>query len=273
MLNSFLVDDYSRELGELQPSALELLKELEPTELTTGCTDPHWLSERELEGVQRTKDKLSSLYVNNHNESELIRVFEGSFPQQHCCHINTQAFVAYSGLPVVYKEGWVYDSSSRGRETCLMYHAWAEYNDGTRVDVTSDAPYITFREYKPGGRRHRQNKVRCLDRVAGFDKYKRAGKHREYIKMDRCPFFNMSEAYNPLPALEEWAEWARARDYSEYDILVISRITQLRAREMKERFETAWHSHWGVYAEMSNKEISRLLKHMEEYKSKMEGSM
>ena len=42
---------------------------------------------------------------------------------------------------------------------------------------------------------------------------------------------------------------------------------------MKERFETAWHSHWGVYAEMSNKEISRLLKHVEEYKSKMEGGM
>ena len=80
---------------------------------------PHWLSERELEGVQRTKDKLSSLYVNNHNESELIRVFEGSFPQQHCCHINTQAFVAYSGLPVVYKEGWVYDSSSEAEKRVL----------------------------------------------------------------------------------------------------------------------------------------------------------
>lgn len=172
-------------------------------------------SEKEQEAVRRTKKKLSTLHWTDQrgdDASVLGSLFSGVYPKRQHCHLNTAALVAFGGLPLIYKEGWVATREQVAEDAYVMgtfFHSWAEYEDGTVLDLTwGNTPFEVIDSWSPASTA-RSNMKKCQERFYKPIKQWKKGKLKEVYNESNRVWFNNERLHNTVQHLDCERGWER----------------------------------------------------------------
>ena len=224
-------------------------------------------TEREQRAIRRTKMTLASKQddFSLTPQTQLERMFEnGRYPGVKACHTNTLALVAYGGLPLIYKEGWVLVPKSdvpQDGEECklLMFHSWAEYEDGTKLDLTWTFPFEVVQSWSPATT-PRSNRKKCLERLDRPNKTWKRGMYREHMVETHRSWWDSTRIDNVIEVLasKELLYFMDRDEWTQHDIRVCVEMVCEYAVSRRQEEDEQWRV-WSFLDGLSRREQAEAL--------------